>query len=200
MTSVADQPHRLARARRGVRHRARLADRPGRRPGRAGARRARRPRRSRAGLLPRRDAAERERVPRAPPHGSATTLRARGHTSHACRATRRDAPALDAALHDWVGRRLGRAGLAAARAVAPRARRPRTRSGSTRSEGTRDRARRAAGSARSRSRSAAPSDLARLEAIQERVRTRRCGSTPTRAGRSRPRASWCPPWSSWAWS
>ena len=41
--------------------------------------------------------------------------------------------ALDAALHDWIGQRLGRAGLAPARALARGAAPPRSRSGSTRS-------------------------------------------------------------------
>ena len=100
--------------------------------------------------------------------------------------------ALDGALHDWIGKRLG-VPLWRLLGLAPRAPHTSFTIGIDTVEGTRDRVRRAPrvpraeGQGRRRRGPRAARGRARGGA-----RARRSGWTPTRAGRSTPRASSCP--------
>ena len=95
--------------------------------------------------------------------------------------------ALDAALHDWIGKRLG-VPLWRLLGLSPEAPPTSYTIGIDSLDGTRDRARERASSAPSRSRSEAPRTSPAWRPCA-RSRPRHCGWTPTRAGRSSPRAS-----------
>ena len=116
--------------------------------------------------------------------GSATTRSRSRRSSAGWRATPPARAALDAALHDWVGRRLG-VPVWRLLGLVPRAPPTSYTIGIDTLEGTRDRARRARRlPRRSRSRWAAPRTSRGWRPCAP-SRTRRCGWTPTRAGRSR---------------
>ena len=131
-------PQGLARADRDVHHRAPVARRRARRARGARARRHRRLRRGRARRLLGRDGRLDARLPRSTRRRTLLGDDPFAREDIGCRLAMRPGEqgakmALDAALHDWLGKRLGRAGVAAARAPSPRRRPPRTRSASTRS-------------------------------------------------------------------
>ncbi len=96
--------------------------------------------------------------------------------------------ALDAALHDWIGRRLG-VPVWRLLGLSPDAPPTSYTIGIDTIDGTRDRARRARGFRALKVKVGAPEDLARLEAVASGVGGAACAWTPTRAGRSSPRGS-----------
>ena len=106
--------------------------------------------------------------------------------------------ALDAALHDWIGRRLGvplwRL-LGLSRDLPPTS----YTIGIDSLEGTHDRARRAREFRVLKVKVGGAEDLERLAAVREESPVP-CAWMPTRAGRSSPRVSCCRRWWSWAWS
>ena len=109
--------------------------------------------------------------------------------------------ALDAALHDWIGKRLGCAALAPARAL-PRGPPTSYTIGIDSLEGTRDRARRAREFRALKVKVGGAEDLARLEAVREESDAAAGGRQRGLDARVGPRAdaradpSWA--WSSWS--
>ena len=192
----AARRHHGARPRRGVRHRARLAHEPDGRAGRARARGRGRARRGVGRVLPRRVHRCRRRVPEHDRSAARRrrSVRARGHRGAARGRRRRDR---------WQGRarrRAARLDRQAARRAAVAAARPLAASaahlvhdrhrhgrGHARSRPARPRVPRAEGQGRRRRGPRAARGRARGGA-----RRARSGWTPTRAGRSTPRATSCP--------